>query len=234
MSDNTTTPKSLDAPDEAIAAKIADEVLPDHVRLIDGTRHRRDDKARWTPESVFKAQDVLQDDMVREMLASAREMRERLSAFREEALGRAEDFRELLAQEYDAPKGGVKGNVTFSTIDQTMRFSVRVNDTIVFGPELQQAKTILDDLLSEWSEGSRPEIRTIVMRAFDVGKEGQINKGELFMLLRLDIDEPRWKEAMRAIRDSIRRDGTKVYVRFEERDSPDGAWRSVSLDIAKA
>ena len=78
MSDNTTTPKSLDAPDEAIAAKIADEVLPDHVRLIDGTRHRRDDKARWTPESVFKAQDVLQDDMVREMLASAREMRERV------------------------------------------------------------------------------------------------------------------------------------------------------------
>ncbi|OYY06769.1 MAG: hypothetical protein B7Y70_16030 [Rhizobiales bacterium 35-68-8] len=44
----------------------------------------------------------------------------------------------------------------------------------------------------------------------------------------------RWQEAMRAIRDSIRVIGSKTYYRFYERDTPDGEWRPISIDLARA
>ncbi len=53
------------------------------------------------------------------------------------------------------------------------------------------------------------------------------------MLLRLDIDDPRWKEAMRAIREAIRVTTSKEYVRFYERDTLESAWRAVTIDLAK-
>jgi hypothetical protein len=39
---------------------------------------------------------------------------------------------------------------------------------------------------------------------------------------------------MDAIRDAMRVVGSKTYVRCYERDHPDGAWRAVTIDLAKA
>ncbi|WP_375673355.1 DUF3164 family protein, partial [Bartonella sp. CL25QHWL] len=100
-------------------------------------------------------------------------------------------------------------------------------------PQLQIAKSLLDECLNEWSADARPEIRAIITRAFNTDKEGKVNRGEIFMLLRLDIDDPRWKEAMRAIRESFRVTTSKEYVRFYERDSLESAWRAVTIDLAK-
>ena len=54
------------------------------------------------------------------------------------------------------------------------------------------------------------------------------------MLLRLDIEDERWQRAMAAIRDAMRVVGRKEYVRFAMRDEPNGTWRSVTIDLAKA
>ncbi|MCO5059669.1 MAG: DUF3164 family protein, partial [Rhizobiaceae bacterium] len=50
----------------------------------------------------------------------------------------------------------------------------------------------------------------------------------------LDIEDPRWKKAMEAIRDAMRVVGSKTYVRCYERESHDGEWRAVTIDLAKA
>lgn len=212
----------------------ADAPPPSHIKIIDGERHRRDAKGRWTLESMFDVKDLLMEDMVRDVVERAEDHRENLAEFRVDMLARAESFNDLLAQEYGAPRGGEKGNMTFSTIDQMMRFQVRVNDILTFGPELQQAKALIDECLQEWSADSRAEIRTLVMRAFDVGKEGKINQSEILMLTRLDIEDHRWKQAVRAIKDSIRSEGTKISVRFEKRDGRRGRWIAIPLDVARA
>ena len=41
------------------------------------------------------------------------------------------------------------------------------------------------------------------------------------MLLRLEITDPRWLEAMRAIRDAMRVEGSKTYVRCHRRTALD-------------
>jgi hypothetical protein len=71
-------------------------------------------------------------------------------------------------------------------------------------------------------------------RAFNTDKAGQINRSEIFMLLRLDIEDPRWKEAMRAVRDAMRVVGSKTYVRCQIRDGADEAYRTVTIDLSKA
>ena len=115
-----------------------------------------------------------------------------------------------------------------------MRVQVQVADQIAFGPQLQIAKTLIDECLTEWSADSRPEIQSIVTRAFNTDREGQINKAELFMLLRLEIEDARWNRAMDAIRASIRVTGSKEYVRFYARDKVEDGWTAITIDLAKA
>ena len=82
-------------------------------------------------------------------------------------------------------------------------------------------------------EGIRDEIRSLVTRAFNVEREGQINKAELFMLLRLNFTDERWLRAMDAIRDAIRVIGAKQYFRFYERPNKEASWTAISIDLAK-
>jgi hypothetical protein len=120
------------------------------------------------------------------------------------------------------------------TFDGRLKVQVQVADFIDFGPELQIAKSLVDECLREWTEDSRSEIRAIVTRAFNVDKAGQINRSEIFMLLRLDIEDERWQRAMAAIRDAMKVVGSKTYVRCYRRDKQDAPWRAITIDLAKA
>lgn len=115
-----------------------------------------------------------------------------------------------------------------------MKVQVQVSDLIAFGPELQIAKSLIDECLTEWSADSRPEIQSIVMRAFNTDKEGQVNRSDVFMLLKLEILDPRWQSAMEAIRNAIRVTGSKEYVRFYRRATLEAEWQAITIDLAKA
>ena len=112
--------------------------------------------------------------------------------------------------------------------------AIQQGTQIEFGPELQIAKTLVDECLNEWAEDARAEIRAIVTRAFNTDKEGQINRSEIFMLLRLDITDERWRRAMQAIRDAMRVTGSKSYIRFWMREAHDQPRRAITIDLASA
>jgi hypothetical protein len=107
-------------------------------------------------------------------------------------------------------------------------------EIVRLGPQLQIAKSLVDECLNEWSADSRPEIRAIVTRAFNTDKAGQINRAEIFMLLRLEIEDERWNKAMLAIRDAIRVVGSKTYIRYYRRATIEQAFEPISIDMAKA
>jgi len=198
-----------------------------------GERYRRDAKGHLVPASLVRAQDELQDETVRRIIGYALALSEQLARFKAHTFDDISAFEAILAQEYDTSVGGAKGNKTLMSYDGLMKVQVQVADEIAFGPELQHAKELIDACLNEWAADSRPEIRAIVTRAFNTDKEGQINRAEIFMLLRLDIDDARWCRAMEAIRDAMRVVGKKTYVRCYRRETSDGAWQPVTLDLAK-
>jgi hypothetical protein len=209
------------------------EEKPAGITIINGREFMEDAKGQFVPVTNIKPEDKLQDDTVRKIMAYAVELSAQIARFRSHTVADLGAFDALLAQEYGAKIGGQKGNRTYQTIDGKMKVVVQVSDQISFGPQLQIAKSLIDACLTEWSEGSRPEIQAIVTRAFNTDKEGQINKSELFMLLRLDIEDERWKRAMDAIRNSITVTGSKEYVRFYQRQNIEDGWSAVTIDLAK-
>jgi hypothetical protein len=199
---------------------------------IGGRRYLRDAKGALMPAETVRPAHALEDQVVRKVMFYARALSAQIGRFKGHTFEDLNAFQSLLEQEYGARRGGPKGNVTYQSYDGLMKVQVQIADLISFGPELQEAKKLIDACLIEWGAESRPEIAALVNRVFNVDREGQINRGELFSLLRLEIEDGRWRRAMNAIRDSIRVTGTKAYLRFYERDAADAPWRGVSIDIA--
>jgi len=193
-----------------------------------------DAKGHLVPIEAIKPADKLEDETVRKIIGHAIELSAQIGRFKEHTFDDLSSFEALLAQDYDATKGGAKGNKTFLTFDGLQKVTVQVADQIDFGSQLQIAKALIDECLTEWSADSRTEIRAIINRAFSVEKEGQINRAEIFMLLRLDIEDIRWQRAMEAIRAAMRVIGSKTYVRCHQRASQDAPWEAITIDLAKA
>ncbi|MFT4345058.1 DUF3164 family protein [Bartonella bacilliformis] len=200
---------------------------------LEGTHYMKDARGALVPMSMIRPVDLLEDETVRKIMTYAKELSAQVARFNSYTITDLNDFDNLLAQDYGVQRRGKKGNCTYQSFDGLQRIKVQVQESVDLGPQLQIAKSLLDECLNEWSANARPEIRAIITRAFNTDKEGKVNRGEILMLLRLDISDPRWQEAMRAIRESIRVTSSKEYVRFYERDTLESAWRPVTIDMAK-
>lgn len=186
------------------------------------------------PVSAVKPQHLLEDDLVRQEIGHAWALSEQIARFRDHVIENLAAYEQLVAEKYGATVGGKKGNKTLMTHDGLFKVTVRVADNVVFGPELQIAKTLVDECLTDWTAGSGEELRAVIQRAFNTDKEGQINRAALYSLLRLEIADTRWQNAMQAIRDAMRVVGSKSYVRFYHRPSADAQWQAITIDLAKA
>lgn len=208
--------------------------LPAGAVDVRGKLYMTDPKGALVPINLVKPVDRLMDELVRKMLTFAVDLNAQIGRFRRHSFDDVVSFQALIAQEYETNVGGTKGNITLTTFDGTQKVQIQVADLLEFGPELQAAKRLVDACLTEWSEGSGDELRAIVNRAFNVDKEGKINRAELFILLRVAIEDERWLRAMEAIRDSIRIIGSKTYIRFYQRPDGSAPWQAITIDLASA
>ncbi|CAN7260666.1 DUF3164 family protein [Brucella pseudogrignonensis] len=204
------------------------------ITMLAGKPYMKNAKGELTPLELVKPANKLRDETVRKVMGYAKEISAQISRFRKHSMADLDSLDELLEQEYKAKTGGAKGNRSYQTIDGLMMVKVSINDFEVAGPELQVAKSLIDECLNEWTDGARAEIRAIITRAFDTDKEGKINLREIKKLTKLDISDERWKQAMRAIEDAIDVQYSKQYVRFYARSSVKDDWTAVTVDIAKA
>lgn len=193
-----------------------------------------DARGRMIPARLVKAQDLLEDQLVRDLLNQADSLSGLIAAFKSTVFSEVGAFLAILTDQYKAKRGGKKGNMTFTSLDGKLKVQVAVADHMTFGPQLQIAKGLIDECIGDWSQGVNANIRVLVDHAFSVDKEGQVSREKIFALRRVDITDDRWRQAMDAISDSIRVEGTKTYVRFYRRDSQESPWRAITLDLANA
>jgi hypothetical protein len=209
-------------------------IRADGLTIINGREYMPDAKGNLVPLVNIRPEHKLEDETVRKIIGFASELSCQINRFRGHTMTDLGEFDALIAQEYGAKIGGRKGNRTYQTFDGLMKVQVQVSDQVDFGPELQIAKLLIDECLNEWTTESRPEIQAIVTRAFNTDREGQINRAEIFMLLRLGIDDQRWIRAMDAIRNAMRVTGSKEYVRFYRRETISDVWRAITIDLARS
>lgn len=217
-----------------MSAAILEERPEEGIVIVGGREFMTNAKGGLDPIGNVKAQYKLQDQTVRGCIAFALDLNAQLTRFRGHTAADLAALDNILAEKYDAKIGGAKGNRTYQTYDGLMKVQVQVSDQITFGPELQIAKSLIDECLTEWSADSRPEIQSLVMRAFNTDKEGQVSRANIYMLTRLEIDDTRWKSAMAAIVDATTVTGSKEYVRFYRRATVKDEWQAITIDLAKA
>jgi len=194
-----------------------------------------DAKGRLTPVELVKDTEKLEDQLVRRILGYADDLNGQIARFKGHVFDDIGAFLSLLSEQYGwKPKDGAKGNMTFTSYDSCLKVQVAIADTLVFGPELQIAKGLIDECIAEWAVDSRVEIRALVEHAFHTDKEGEVSREAIFSLRRIAIDDDRWKSAIRAINDSIRIQGSKTYLRFYRRATPGDRWDNVTIDLASA
>ncbi len=193
--------------------------------------YMRDAQDRLVPVGSIKDVDIARDCLVREIAGRALALREAMKGFRDDVMGDIAAFVSLSAEQYGAKVGGDKGNLTLTSYDGAFKIQRQVSETLVFDERLQAAKSLIDECITEWTEGSRDEIRALINDAFQVDKEGRINTGRVLSLRRLKIDDDRWHSAMQAVSDSLQVAGSKAYIRVYAR-RPDGKYEPIALDLA--
>ncbi|MEW8796911.1 DUF3164 family protein [Klebsiella michiganensis] len=193
--------------------------------------YRQNAQGYLVPENLIRPVDKLRDDVVIDIVTAARVLQKAMADFKAVSMMKITDFIDLSSQEYGVEYGGTKGNVTLPSFDGQFKILRAVGDHRVFDERIQAAKKLIDACVIEWSEGANDKIKALVDHAFRVNKQGRIDVNEVLGLRQIDIDDPRWQEAMDAIADSIQVTGTSQYLRIYERQ-PDGKYTQISLDIA--
>lgn len=208
--------------------------VPSGRTTVDGAEMIHGPDGALLPVSTVKPQHLLEDELVRQEIGHAIALSEQVSRFAAHVHDNLGAFEALVAEQYGAKIGGKKGNKTLMTYDGLFKMTVQVADNVVFGPELQVAKTLVDECLTDWSASSGDELKAVITRAFNTDREGQINRAALYSLLRLEISDERWRQGMQAIRDAMRVVGSKLYVRFYRRPTSTASWEAITIDLAKA
>lgn len=193
--------------------------------------YMRNAQGHLVPLELVKPIDQERDRLVRELVALAKELNAQLVAGKSKMFGDVAAFVELSAEQYGVKRGGTKGNITLPTYDGAFKLQIATAENVTFDERLQAAKTLIDECINEWAKGSRPEIMVLVQQAFQTDKEGNLNVGRILGLRRLEIADPRWQAAMKAISESVQVIGTKQYVRLYERAGDSDRYVPIPLDM---
>lgn len=202
--------------------------------MIEGKEYWRDAKGNLTPAELVKEIDKARDALVHEWVERGRDLSKAISNFKEGIFGDVQAFIELSAEKYGAKVGGNKGNVTLFSYDGKYKIQRAINESLQFDERIQAAKVLIDECLNEWSEGSRPELKALIERAFNVDKEGNLNTSRILGLRRVEIQDSRWQNAMQAISESVQVVSSKAYVRLYERVGETDQYVPIALDVAGA
>nr|WP_314523884.1 DUF3164 family protein [uncultured Rahnella sp.] len=199
-------------------------IIPDGYRI--------NAQGHLVPESQVKPLDKLRDEVVMNIIESARQQRQQLVTFKLNSMQQIADFIDLSAAEYGVEFGGAKGNVSLVSFDGRYKLLRAVGEHRVFDERIQAAKTLIDTCINQWSGGADEKIMALVDHAFRVNKQGKIDINQVLGLRQLNIDDDKWNEAMDAVADAIQVTGTSQYLRLYERQC-DGSYKQISLDLAK-
>lgn len=176
--------------------------------------------------------DLEKDTLVKELIKSAKELRQEIEAKKQRYFEDFKAFVELSTEKYDVKFGGVKGNTTLESFDGKYKVEFSISERIKFDEKINAAKALIDECIQDWTRDSAPEVATLVQQAFKVNKQGELNTRRILELRRIEIEDERWQRAMQAISDSFQVSDTKEYMRFYERDD-EGKYQHISLDFAQ-
>jgi len=202
----------------------------------------QDAKGRLCPIDIVKNIDLARDKLVNSRNRRALELSALIEQFKAETFADIDAFIEISNSEHGAKIGVVsenskkkawKGNIQLINYNATQKINLKINDKIAFNEKLNNAMEKLQGLIKAHSSDIDDIIKVLINEAFRVDKTGFIDTQKVLELRRYKIDHPVWKSAMDDIAESIQIVGSKSYLQFFQRETPESEWQAIPLDIAR-
>ena len=196
--------------------------------------YKMDGQGRLIPITLMKPIAKKRDKLVSQMIKDAYRMQTIVGKFKIKQFAKIESWIDYSKSQYGSNEGGLKGNITLKTFDDKQKVTHQVSVTQKFDERLQIAKDLLDEFIIEKADKTDDaEIKALLQQAFDTDSKGAVSTAKIFSLLSWNIKSPKWEQAMEAIKDSVYSSGSKLYIRFHERDE-NGKWQPISIDMKGA
>ena len=191
-----------------------------------------DKKGNEVPYYYVSDEDKKRDKAVRETMQTVRKLREEIKEKKKEIVDTIDGYLADVASQYDEDW---KGNATLRDFSDIEKIEVKVSEKIEFDEKLQIAKSKIDECINDWAKSTSQRIRAILNDVFQVDQKGKLNKRKLLQLKKHQFDDPRWKEAMEIIHESIQVVNTKKYYRFFEKEDgdQDAEYTPLSLNFSR-
>lgn len=208
--------------------------MSDPAPTLDLNDYLRDGQGRLVPKANIPDVDLLRDALVRDLIAEVRAAHQRLVQLKGDLLDRVAEHIALVASDYGADISGATGACKLMSYDGTLLIERTSADRVSVGEQIHAAEGLVRDYLADATRAASPALVAIVDRAFRRNpKTGQLNVARLLDFVAVRIDDPRWRQAQQAIRDSLRADETVTYFRAYARDDPTQPWRQIPLDFSR-
>ena len=208
------------------APQINDEPPPDG--------YLENENGHLVPLKNVQPMDLERDKLVMAAFERTQAMQAAMQQYKQDLYAMVREFLDHSAQQYEV-EYAPKGNVTLYNFNKTVKVQISCATEVRFTEQLQSAQTLLEEWITEKSDGADEELVLIIRETFAADTEGRVSTSKLLQLLRYNIESPTWKTAMQAVRDSMMPVGKKEYIRVYERvindDNQDGKWVMLNLSM---
>lgn len=195
---------------------------------VDGHTCWLDSNERKVPVEYVPKEDRTREALIDDVFNRIVHLHEQMSEVKRRVTVSIREYLDSVAESYGEDW---QGAATLSDFGGQRKVEVKIKKFLGFDERIQLAKQKIDQCLESWSEGARRELTTLVKAAFQSDSQGKLNAHNILSLLKYEIDDPVWQDAMGLIKSSMKVERAKDYYRFMMRDD-DGNWETVQLNFA--
>ncbi len=202
------------------------------IKVEDNT-YKKNSLGHLVPVAQIPARILAEDELVTELFAQARWLQNILATWKYSAMSSIACFVNDVGEELGVDNASqAEAFVTLSNYEGNLKVKIAKGTHMFFGCDLSAAKALVQACIRDWEVGAMPQYQAIAQHAFPTDKEGDINPAKLWELTSLFIEgDDRWNNAMKAIRQSVRYEFKKPYLRLHCREK-DTRWEMLTLDLA--
>jgi hypothetical protein len=182
------------------------------------------------PIASVKDIDILRDELVQSLITRGLKAAAIVAEYKAAALSEIENFVDLSAAEYGVKRGGKKGNVSLKSYSGKHKVVLSRDETCEFDERLAIGQQLIRECIDDLLEGSNTDLKTLIDKAFETNKQGQVSVLRIMGLRQVQISHPKWKKAMDILADSVHASARKTYIRLYQRSGEEDSYTQIPLD----
>lgn len=203
--------------------------------------HQKSSDATWLDESgnqtqysrLFKYEKLMEKNAIK-IAKEAIKINQSLASFKLQVAEMCEEVYDQYLKDKQVDKiGKGKGNFTWFNFDRSIKIEMSINERITFDDMgITTCKELLNQFLDENIDSKNSIIKEMVNDAFNTSR-GKLDAKKVMNLLRYEskVKDHKFQEAMRVLKDSIRRPSSKSYYRIWCMDEA-GEYQNIDLNFS--